>query len=202
MTKTLMQRSALWAVLAVTVLAGCRPSIRLDQQAPIETRLTPPAAAASAAAAASSPTDSAPSSLTVTTVNVGTTPGSGNQRGAQAGTIPWDAPSPAERIVYFDYNSFAVKDDYQHLIEAQARQLRGAPKRGLLLEGHTDARGGHEYNLALGQKRADAVARILRLLGVDDSQIEAVSLGKERPAAEGAGEEVWAKNRRVEMKDR
>jgi peptidoglycan-associated lipoprotein len=70
------------------------------------------------------------------------------------------------------------------------------------VEGHTDARGGSEYNLALGQKRAEAVARSLALLGATATQVEAVSFGKERPADPGAGEAAWAKNRRAELKDR
>ena len=70
------------------------------------------------------------------------------------------------------------------------------------LQGHADERGGREYNLALGQKRAEAVARALELLGVNPAQIEAVSFGEERPAVEGRDEAAWAKNRRVELKDR
>ena len=87
-------------------------------------------------------------------------------------------------------------------MEAQARFLRADPKRRAVLEGHTDERGGREYNLALGQKRAEAVARALALLGVNSSQVEAVSYGKEKPAVEGHDEAAWAKNRRVEVKYR
>jgi peptidoglycan-associated lipoprotein len=72
----------------------------------------------------------------------------------------------------------------------------------MLIEGHTDERGGREYNLALGQKRAEAVAKSLTLLGVGDGQVEAVSFGKERPAVQGSDEAAWAKNRRAELKDR
>jgi peptidoglycan-associated lipoprotein len=67
------------------------------------------------------------------------------------------------------------------------------------IEGHTDERGGREYNLALGQKRSEAVRRALALLGVGDAQVEAVSFGKEKPAVQGTGEEVWAQNRRAEI---
>ena len=72
----------------------------------------------------------------------------------------------------------------------------------MVIEGHTDERGGREYNLALGQKRADAVLRTLVLLGVQDNQLEAVSFGEEKPAVQGSDEAAWAKNRRVELKDR
>ena len=69
----------------------------------------------------------------------------------------------------------------------------------MAVEGHTDERGGREYNLALGQKRAEAVRRALGLLGVTDAQVEAVSFGKEKPAAQGSDETSWAKNRRAEL---
>jgi peptidoglycan-associated lipoprotein len=95
-----------------------------------------------------------------------------------------------------------VREDYKPVIDAQARRLAADRSRKLLLEGHTDERGGSEFNLALGQKRAEAVSRALALLGAQDSQLEAVSYGKERPAATGNDEAAWAKNRRVEMRDR
>jgi peptidoglycan-associated lipoprotein len=103
------------------------------------------------------------------------------------------------RLIYFDYDSVAIKTEFQGLIEGHARFLRANPARRIAVEGHTDERGGREYNLALGQRRAEAVRRALGLLGVPDNQIEAVSLGKEKPAASGADETVWAKNRRAEI---
>ena len=90
----------------------------------------------------------------------------------------------------------------ERLIEGQARQLAANRSKRLVIEGHTDERGGREYNLALGQKRAAAVAKSLALLGATDAQVEAVSFGKERPASEGHDEEAWAQNRRAEIKDR
>jgi peptidoglycan-associated lipoprotein len=72
----------------------------------------------------------------------------------------------------------------------------------MVIEGHTDERGGREYNLALGQKRAEAVLRSLTLLGATDKQLEAVSFGEERPAVQGADESAWSRNRRAELKDR
>jgi peptidoglycan-associated lipoprotein len=85
------------------------------------------------------------------------------------------------------------------LIDAHARFLKANPQRRIALEGHTDERGGREYNLALGQRRAEAVRRALALLGVADNQMEAVSFGKEKPAVVGADEAAWAQNRRVEI---
>jgi peptidoglycan-associated lipoprotein len=83
-----------------------------------------------------------------------------------------------------------------------AKRLNNNKRLAMTLEGHTDERGGREYNLALGQRRAEAVAKSLTLLGVGGAQVEAVSFGKERPAVQGGGEEAWAKNRRVELKDK
>jgi peptidoglycan-associated lipoprotein len=101
--------------------------------------------------------------------------------------------------VYFDFDSYVIKPEFQSLLEAHARFLKANPSRKVSIEGHTDERGGREYNLALGQKRAEAVRRALALLGVSDSQMEAVSFGKEKPALEGHDEAAWAKNRRAEI---
>jgi peptidoglycan-associated lipoprotein len=103
------------------------------------------------------------------------------------------------RIVYFDYDSYVIKPEFQALIDAHARYLKADPKRKAAIEGHTDERGGREYNLALGQRRAEAVRRAMGLLGVADGQIEAVSFGKEKPAVQGSGEAAWSKNRRAEI---
>jgi peptidoglycan-associated lipoprotein len=110
--------------------------------------------------------------------------------------------APSQRIVYFDFDSFVIKDDYKSLIDGHAKALAGSQAKRMVIEGHTDERGGREYNLALGQKRAEAVLRTLTLLGVSDKQLEAVSFGEERPAAQGADESAWARNRRAELKDR
>ena len=88
---------------------------------------------------------------------------------------------------------------FQSLLEAHARYLKASSARKVMLEGHTDDRGGREYNLALGQKRAEAVRRSLGLLGVSDAQVEAVSYGKEKPAVQGNNESAFAQNRRVEL---
>jgi peptidoglycan-associated lipoprotein len=122
---------------------------------------------------------------------------SGRQRknAAQAaGNLP--------RVIYFDFDSFVVKEEFRGTVEAHAKLLSADRKRRLAIEGHTDERGGREYNLALGQKRAEAVAKSLTLLGATDVQIEAVSFGKERPAVQGSDEAAWAKNRRAELNSR
>ena len=109
-------------------------------------------------------------------------------------------PAGVSHVVFFDYDSFVIKAEARPVIENHARFLQTNKQRKAMLEGHTDERGGREYNLALGQKRAEAVQRALVLLGVPESQVEAVSYGKEKPSAQGADETSYAKNRRVEFK--
>ena len=104
-----------------------------------------------------------------------------------------------ERIVYFDFDSFVIRTEARPIIEAHGRRLRADAKLHVALEGHTDDRGGREYNLGLGQKRADAVRKALSLMGVADSQMEAVSFGKEKPAVPGTSEAAMQENRRVEI---
>jgi peptidoglycan-associated lipoprotein len=88
------------------------------------------------------------------------------------------------------------------VVEGNAKALIASRQKKMTIEGHTDERGGREYNLALGQKRAEAVQKSLALLGVADNQMESVSFGEERPATQGSDEAAWAKNRRAELKDR
>ena len=112
-----------------------------------------------------------------------------------------DANSPIskERSVYFDYDAFGIKPEFNAMLQRHADYLRQNPALSIRVEGHADERGGTEYNLALGQKRADAVTRALKTLGVSDKQMEAVSFGKEKPKALGHDEAAWAQNRRVDL---
>ncbi len=103
------------------------------------------------------------------------------------------------RVVYFDYDSFAIRPEFQALIEANGRILKDDTTRQVAIEGHTDERGGREYNLALGQKRAEVVRAALGVQGVAESQMEAVSFGKEKPAVPGLTEAAMEKNRRAEI---
>ncbi len=103
------------------------------------------------------------------------------------------------KIIYFDYDSFTIKQEFQSAMEAHAKFLAANKNAKMAIEGHTDERGGREYNLALGQKRSEAVRRALSLLGVAEAQIEAVSFGKEKPVATGSDEASLARNRRAEI---
>ncbi len=104
--------------------------------------------------------------------------------------------------VYFDFDSYTVRPEYMFVIEKQARALIADPARRVTVEGNTDSRGSREYNLALGQKRSEAVKQRLQLLGVPSSRIEAVSFGREKPRALGEDEESWAENRRADIVNR
>jgi peptidoglycan-associated lipoprotein len=111
-----------------------------------------------------------------------------------------DPSSPlAKRSVYFDFDVFVVKSDYQSLVEAHGRYLVANKSRRVVVEGNADERGSREYNLALGQKRAEAVKSRLALLGVTEAQVESVSFGEERPRANGKDEAAFAENRRADI---
>jgi peptidoglycan-associated lipoprotein len=104
----------------------------------------------------------------------------------------------ANRSVFFDFDSYVVREDGKPVVENHASYL-GKNSRAILIQGNTDERGGAEYNLALGQKRAEAVRKSMSALGVPEGRMEAVSLGKEKPKAEGHTEEAWAQNRRADI---
>lgn len=120
---------------------------------------------------------------------------------AQVNVDPLNDPnSPlAKRSIYFDFDSYSVKDEYQALMQQHAQYLKSHPQRHVLIQGNTDERGTSEYNLALGQRRSQAVMSGLETLGVQASQLEAVSLGKEKPVALGHDEDSWAQNRRADL---
>ncbi len=192
-----LTRTTLWAACAATLLlAGCASSVKLDEGPKVEDRSPTPVDGGKTVGAGDS--------------------GGGTAPGAPGGGTGVPQPSVAQvdlnkggnaaatsgRIVYFDFDSFVVKDEFRGLVDGHARALVANKAKRMVIEGHTDERGGREYNLALGQKRADAVAKSMQLLGAGPAQVEAVSFGKERPAVEGQDEAAWAKNRRAELKDR
>ncbi len=129
-------------------------------------------------------------------------PGGQQIGGGQQGKIdPLKDPSSplSKRTVLFEFDSFVVKDEFKPMLDAHARYLRDNRSARMLLQGHADERGSREYNLALGQRRADAVRKYLTLVGASDVQIEAVSLGEEKPRCAESTEECHAQNRRVEI---
>lgn len=105
----------------------------------------------------------------------------------------------SKRSVFFDYDQYVIKDEFKPLLEAHSRFLVANPKVKMLIQGNTDERGSREYNVALGQKRADAVKKMLLLLGAKEEQLESVSLGEEKPRNSGHDEAAWAENRRDDM---
>ena len=176
-------RITLGAAVLGALLAGCGSSVKLDEAAPVvDARPNPNTAGAGAGARSGAAGQSG-----VTTVDVGANNDAANRIG---------------RVVYFDFDSYVLRDDQRPVVEANARMLAAQKTKKMVIEGHTDERGGREYNLALGQRRAEAVARSMMLLGAADNQIEAVSYGKERPVSDGHDEAAWAKNRRAELKER
>jgi peptidoglycan-associated lipoprotein len=120
--------------------------------------------------------------------------GDANATGAAAGEA-----NGLARVIYFDFDKSDIKPEYVDLVAAHARNLTAHPNVKIKLEGNTDERGTREYNIGLGERRAQSVRRALMLQGVGESQITTVSFGAERPAVEGDDEGAWSKNRRVEM---
>ena len=159
-------------------LVGCGSSVKLDEPKPTSAPVT---------SSSSSSSDNAASAVAPVVASTS----SADQASANLA-----------RVIYFDYDSFVVKDEFRPTVEGYARVLNAAKGKRMTIEGHTDDRGGREYNLALGQKRAEATVKSLTLLGVSVDQLEGVSFGKERPAVEGSNEQAWAKNRRAEFKNR
>ena len=127
----------------------------------------------------------------------------GGSTGTTSGQImdPFNPQSPLaqQRSVYFEFDSYVVPEQYRGLVEMHSTYLSSHPQQHIRIEGNADERGGSEYNLALGQRRSDAVARMMSLLGVNANQIEAISFGKERPRAMGNTEADYAENRRADI---
>ncbi|WP_128113111.1 peptidoglycan-associated lipoprotein Pal [Polynucleobacter necessarius] len=134
-------------------------------------------------------------------VKLDDTDGANGSGSGRFGSQPWNDPSSPlfEKSVYFGFDEYTVQTKYQKMLSAHAGYLKANPKQKIIIQGNTDERGTAEYNLALGQRRSDAVRKSLNLMGVSDDQIEAVSFGKEKPKAEGDNEAAWAENRRADI---
>jgi peptidoglycan-associated lipoprotein len=174
-----------WPVLLALTLSACGTTG--GPQATVEDR--------TGTATATQPADGAAST------GVGGAGVSGTALPGSDATDPRKDPSSplSKRSIHFDFDSFVVKEEYRPVLEAHAGYL--ASKRGarVILQGNADERGSREYNLALGQKRAEAVRKALAVLGVSDAQMEAISFGEEKPRNEGTTEAAYAENRRTDV---
>ena len=179
-------RNYLWIALIAAALAGC--SSTPTTEAPVDER--------SAGAGTGAPGSSG--AQTGGAAGGGVT---GSATGSGVGGNPLRDPNNvlSKRSVYFDFDSFVVKEEYRPLVEAHARYLQQNRNARMTVQGNTDERGSREYNIALGQKRADSVKRMMMLLGATESQIETVSFGKEKPRNPGHEESAWAENRRDDI---
>lgn len=164
-------------------LSACGSAVKLDN-VPVEDKSGQAVSGSGAAGVAGDGSGVAKSNVTSVALN----------KNAQDPAL-----SAALKTVYFDYDSFVIRSEFQPTVEAHAKYLKADKSRKVNIEGHTDERGGREYNLALGQKRAEAVRKALQVQGVSDVQMEAISYGKEKPAVMGSSESALEKNRRAEF---
>ena len=169
------------AAIAAAFLAGCQST---PTTAPVEDKSATGDPAAAAAGASTSGTGTA-----------------GVSGASTAQTDPRKDPNNIlyKRSIYFEFDSFVVADQYKPIIEAHAKYLAANRNAKVALQGHADERGSREYNIALGQKRSDAVKRMMTLLGVQETIVETVSFGEEKPKNSGHDEASWAENRRVDI---
>jgi peptidoglycan-associated lipoprotein len=164
--------------------------------------------AAGLAACSSTPTDEQSPAAVEDRSGAGAKPGATTQQ-----VVPVDVtgkgitgPDPAvktgvlaQRSIFYDLDQYDIKDQYRPLVEAHAKYLRDNPGRKMLIQGNTDERGSREYNIGLGQRRSEGVKKMLLLLGAREDQVESVSLGEEKPRAEGHDEQAWTQNRRSDI---
>jgi len=175
--------SSILALLAAAgllgMLGGCQTTPKTETGVPVEERTPDASGAATTGATGAGVTGSA----------------------TTGATNPLKDPRSvlSKRSVYFDFDRYDVKDEYKPLIEAHAKYLVGTKTARMTIQGNCDERGSREYNIALGQRRADNVKRMMQLYGATDSQIETVSFGKEKPKNGGHDEGAWAENRRDDL---
>jgi len=168
-------KSLAFIITSAALLAACKTPVKLNDTPVVERTPAP------MTAPQGNPND-------VRTVDTGNT----DELNAPGGVL-------SKRSVYFDFDSYAVRDDGKPVVENHSSYLTKHTSRHILIQGNTDERGGTEYNLALGQKRAEAVRKSMSSLGVAEGQMEAVSLGEEKPKATGSDEAAWAENRRADI---
>lgn len=173
------------------ILLGSAPILALTMAGCSSVAMTDTSGTTGSTATAAAPVDNTPPPAAPVAAPAATAPA--------APATQADSIANVEKLIYFDYDSSAIKPEFRSVIEAHARYLQGNTARTVTIAGHADERGGTEYNLALGQRRADALRQMLVMLGVNASQIETISYGKEKPAVRGSNEAAWSKNRRDEI---
>jgi len=174
-------RKWIFVAIVIATLAGCASKGTPEEAAPVEDK---------GGAAATTPG--------ATTAGAGGIGISGTATGLAPHKDPANLLSQ-KRTIYFDYDQDTINDEYKATVEAHAKYLQSNRQLKVILQGNTDERGTREYNIALGQRRADAVKKLMILLGASEIQIETVSFGKEKPRREGHDEASWAENRRVDI---
>ena len=174
-----------WIIVAfvLALVAGCKST---EEKAPVEE---------------GAPTATAPATTPGATTSGATTPGVTGTAGGPYSPAALKDPNSilSKRSIYFDFDEYVIKDQYRPTVEAHAKYLQGNRTLRIILQGNTDERGTREYNIALGQRRADAVKKLMILLGATEVQIETVSFGKEKPKNPGHDEAAWAENRRDDI---
>jgi peptidoglycan-associated lipoprotein len=190
--KSFFLMATLATVLAAT-LVGCKSGVKLD--VPVEDKAgNSTTIGMEGGGAGAGASDGQGNKGGVATVDLGNT-----GAGGAGGTGADGGPANVGKIIYFDFDSYLVKPEYASVINAHVQFLASRKTTKISVAGHTDSVGGREYNLALGQKRAEAVRRAMALSGLSESQIEAVSFGKEKPADLGSDDTAAARNRRAEI---
>ena len=181
------------------VLAACSSTPADQSAAPVDDRN--PLASTTGTAPGSTTAPAAGTGLTGSAIAPASGTTATTTQAGPAGRTPLNDPASilSKRSVFYDYDSFVVKDEFKPLIEAHGKYLRENKNARVIIQGNTDERGTREYNIALGQKRADAVKNLMLLLGATEVQIETVSFGKEKPRREGHDEPSWAENRRADI---
>jgi peptidoglycan-associated lipoprotein len=181
-----VMRKFLFVALIAGVLAGCQTTPTTDTAAPIDDKTSAAGTGASTSGAGDG---------RVTGITTGS--------GAGGTGLPSILRDPnnilSKRSVYFDFDSFVVREEFKPVVEAHAKFLQQNRTAKMTIQGHTDERGSREYNIALAQKRSDAVKRMMLLMGATEIQIETVSFGKEKPRNLGHDETAWAENRRDDI---
>ena len=177
-------RRILLSAVVVGLLAGCASKDVKDEGAPVE--------------------DRKPDTVTAPPVQAPAKPAPPVVKQVESKPIavnPLKDPGNilSKRSVFFDFDSTAVKEEFKPVVSAHAKYLTDNRGRKVVVQGNTDERGSREYNIALGQRRAESVKKIMMLLGATDSQIETVSFGEEKPRAAGSDESAWAQNRRADI---